>query len=313
MYMAVSIIFIIAGIAAVLWGADTLTSGSVGIARRTGMSELVIGLTIVACGTSMPEFFVSLVSALKHSPGLAIGNIVGSNIFNVLLIAGITAAVCPIAVTPRSVKRDIPFAVAASAALAALCADGEISRIDALILTAGFAFFIYATLRDARGQESPESEKRPMRAWVAAVKIVAGLAGLIIGSNIFVNGASTVASAMGVSDAVIGLTIVACGTSLPELATSVVAARKGSSGIAIGNVVGSNIFNILMILGVTGIICPMRTTGITPLDITVMVISMILLWIFSYTRHRIERWEGAVMAALYVAYTVWLIAGATAA
>ena len=309
--MLLHVLLVIVGIALVLWSAGLLTDGAAGIASRTGMSQLVIGLTVVAMGTSMPEFFVSLVSALRHSPGMAVGNVVGSNTFNVLLITGLTAMVAPITVTPRSIKRDIPFAVAASAMLVVLCFDGVISRLDALLLTLSFAFFMYVTIKGARDGDDDSTPAKPMKVMKAVLLIVGGLAGLIIGSNIFVSHAASVARALGVSDAVIGLTIVACGTSLPELATSLVAARKGNSGIA--NVVGSNIFNILMILGFTGLICPMPIQGLTSADFTVMMLSIILLWLFSYTRLKIERWEGAVMAALYVAYTVWLIAGATAA
>lgn len=311
--MLLHVLLVIVGIALVLWSAGLLTDGAAGIASRTGMSQLVIGLTVVAMGTSMPEFFVSLVSALRHSPGMAVGNVVGSNTFNVLLITGLTAMVAPITVTPRSIKRDIPFAVAASAMLVVLCFDGVISRLDALLLTLSFAFFMYVTIKGARDGGDDSTPAKPMKVMKAVLLIVGGLAGLIIGSNIFVSHAASVARALGVSDAVIGLTIVACGTSLPELATSLVAARKGNSGIAIGNVVGSNIFNILMILGFTGLICPMPIQGLTSADFTVMMLAIILLWLFSYTRLKIERWEGAVMAALYVAYTVWLIAGATAA
>lgn len=303
------IILFIVGIILVLKGADWLTDGSVAVASRLGVSQIVIGLTIVAMGTSMPEFCVSLISALKGTPDLAVGNVVGSNIFNALLIVGVAALVAPMTILKSTVKRDIPFAILASAALLVMCLDNHIGRMDALILLILFAIFMTMTLRGARKDaEEPQGETKTLPTGKAVVFILLGLAGLIIGSNLFVDSASSIARSLGVSDAVIGLTIVAGGTSLPELATSVVSARKGNSGIAIGNVLGSNVFNILFILGITGLIQPMAITGITMVDLSVMVLSMCLLWLFSFTRYRIERWEGAVLTAAFIGYMVWLLA-----
>lgn len=302
------ILEIIIGALLVIKGADWLTSGSVAVATRLGVSQMVIGLTIVAMGTSMPEFCVSLVSAIHQSPGLAIGNIVGSNIFNAMFIVGITAMVAPMAISHTTIKRDVPVAVLASVVLAALCADGLLSRLDAALLFAMFVIYMWLTLRNAR-QEADDSPTS-MSIIKSVVFILLGLAGLVFGSNIFVSGATGIARSLGVSDAVIGLTIVAGGTSLPELATSVVAARKGNSAIAIGNVLGSNVFNILFILGITGMICPMQTLGITWVDFAVMTISMVLLWLFAYTKYIIERWEGALLTALFIGYLSWLVANA---
>lgn len=308
--MLIDILLIILGAVLVLWGAARLTDGAVALAERMGIPQIIIGLTIVAIGTSMPEFSVSLVSALHHSPGLAVGNIVGSNIFNALLIVGVAALVSPITITRSSVKCDIPVTIAASAVLCALAADGNISRLDAAILLAMFALFLWVSLRGAKTDGEAESAggKRPrIKAWKAAALVVIGLAALVAGSNVFVKGASAVAMALGVSEAVIGLTIVAGGTSLPELATSVVAARRGDSGIAIGNVLGSNAFNILMILGATGAICPMPTAGVTMADMLVMLGSMVALWAFSYTKMRIQRWEGGVLVAAFAVYLAYLL------
>jgi len=302
------ILEIIIGALLVIKGADWLTSGSVAVATRLGVSQMVIGLTIVAMGTSMPEFCVSLVSAIHQSPGLAIGNVVGSNIFNAMLIVGITAMVAPMAISHTTIKRDVPVAVLASVVLAALCADGLLNRLDAALLFAMFVIYMWLTLRNAR-QEADDSSTS-MSIIKSVVFILLGLAGLVFGSNIFVSGATGIARSLGVSDAVIGLTIVAGGTSLPELATSVVAARKGNSAIAIGNVLGSNVFNILFILGITGMICPMQTLGITWVDFAVMTISMVLLWLFAYTKYIIERWEGALLTALFIGYLSWLVANA---
>ena len=247
-----NVIFVMIGIVLVLWGADRLTEGAVGLAERMKVSQMVIGLTVVAMGTSMPEFCVSLVSALKGTPDLAVGNIVGSNVFNSLLIVGVAAMLAPMTILKTTVRKDIPFAVLASGALFLLCLDGYIGRVDAGFLLILFVFFMGVTLTTAKPDGETQSEaKKPMKPLVATAWLLVGLACLVFGSNLFVDGATTVAQAIGISDAVIGLTIVAGGTSLPELATSAVAARKGNSGIAIGNVLGSNVFNIFLILGVT--------------------------------------------------------------
>lgn len=225
--MILNILLIIIGVAVVLLGADILTKGSVALAQRMKVSQIVIGLTIVAAGTSMPEFFVSFVSAIKGTPDLAIGNVVGSNIFNALLIVGVSAAVTPIAILKGTVRKDIPFACFASLLLLVLCFDGSISRIDAAILFATFLGFLLFTLKNAKSGDEDENEPLANTSVLKSVVfIIGGLAGLISGSNLFVDSATFVAQQLGVSEAVIGLTIVAGGTSLPELATSVVAAKK---------------------------------------------------------------------------------------
>lgn len=307
--MILNILFIVIGIVLVLWGADRLTDGAVAVAEKMKMPQIVIGLTIVAMGTSMPEFCVSLISALKGTSDLAVGNIVGSNIFNTLLIVGVSALVAPMSIMKTTVRKDIPFALVASALLLIMCLDGDISRIDAAILFVMFLIFMYITLRGAKAQgtDLEEKEKKSMATWPSVVWILVGLACLIGGSNLFVDGATAVATKLGVSEAVIGLTIVAGGTSLPELATSVVSARKGNSGIAIGNVLGSNVFNILAILGLTGVISPMTLKGITMTDLSMMVISIILIWLFSFTKYKIERWEGAILTAVFVGYIYSLL------
>ena len=312
--LILQIVLIAVSIFVVIKGADALTSGGVSLARRMNIPQIVIGLTIVAMGTSMPEFCVSFVSALKGTPDLAVGNIVGSNIFNSLFIVGCAALVAPMTILHSTVRRDIPFALVSSVMLLMMCLDSTISRLDAAILFLFFVVFMVITVRGARqggdAEEAQQAEEKPKSpAWAAAM-IVVGLALLIGGSNVFVDNASALASSLGVSDAVIGLTIVACGTSLPELATSVVSARRGQSGIAIGNVLGSNVFNILMILGITGIIQPMQISGITSVDLSMLVASMILLWLFSYTKYTLSRWEGAVLVAVFLGYISWLVAKA---
>lgn len=312
--MLLNILYIIIGVAVVLWGADRLTDGAVGLAAKMNIPQIVIGLTVVAMGTSMPEFFVSLVSAINETPDLAVGNVVGSNIFNVLLIVGTAAVVAPMVISKTTVKKDIPFAVLASVLLFVFGLDNYISRIDAAILTVVFIIFMIYTVRTgikgaAENKQSSDSEpnKKPMPVWKAILFVLLGLACLIFGSNLFVNAATEVATELGVSQAIIGLTIVAGGTSLPELATSVVAARKGESAIAMGNVIGSNVMNILMILGVTGLICPMQVNGITMIDLGVLLLSISLLWLFSFTKYKVERWEGVVLLAIFTGYMSWLI------
>lgn len=358
--MAINIVLLVLGVIIVLKGADWLTDGAVNIATRFGVSQMVIGLTIVAMGTSMPEFCVSMVSALKGTPDLAVGNVVGSNTLNTLLIVGCSALVAPIMVKRSSVKRDIPFAVVASLLMLLFCLDGAIGRVDAAVLFAGFCLFMFVTLKYAKTteehaetvatsgaamataaaastsvSEAPTSQPSASEASVsqtsapeastsqpsvseasvasmlkAVVMLVVGLLCLIAGSNMFVDNASFVASSLGVSDAVIGLTIVAGGTSLPELATSMVSAKKGNSDIAIGNVIGSNVFNILMIIGITGLVKPMHIAGITTLDLIMMLASMLLMWFFCRTTYKVKRWEGAVLTIVYLAYLTWLIMNA---
>lgn len=307
--LVLNFLLLVAGVVVVLWGADRLTDGAVGLAERMGISQLVIGLTVVAMGTSMPEFCVSLVSAIKGTPDLAVGNVVGSNIFNSMLIVGCAALVAPMTILHSTVKKDIPFALVASVALLMACMDGVISRIDGILLLLFFGVFMYFTLHGAKSEENTSADKTPMSPLKAVLLLLLGLFCLIAGSNVFVDNATAVAHSLGVSDAVIGLTIVAGGTSLPELATSIVAARKGNSSIAIGNVLGSNVFNILLIIGATGFICPMTIEGITSVDLSMMVISMVLLWLFSFTKYTIERWEGGVLTVLFVGYMSYLIFG----
>ena len=328
--MLLNALWIVVGVVLVLWGADRLTEGAVSVAERLRVPQIVIGLTIVALGTSMPELCVSVVSALKGTPDLAVGNVVGSNIFNALLIVGVAALVAPMTILRSTVFKDVPCALVASVVLLMMCQnDWVITRLDGAILFVFFLVFMRLTIKGAtsaqpapqtaqgettQGQTAQEaaadeaSAKQPMKGWLAGLWMVVGLAALIGGSNLFVGGATEVARALNVSDAVIGLTIVAGGTSLPELATSVVAAKKGNSGIAIGNVLGSNVLNILFILGLTGMISPMHIEGITNVDLYMMLVSTIMIWFFSFTKYTIERWEGAVLVLTFGGYMWYLLA-----
>ena len=312
MDLALNIGLIVLGIFLVLRGAERMTDGAVALAQRMKIPQMVIGLTIVACGTSMPEFFVSLTSAIHGSADMAIGNVVGSNIFNTLLIVGVAAVVAPMIIARSTVRKDIPVAFMASILLGVMCLDGVISRIDAAILFVCFLLFMAYTIRSARkGEvEVSEEEQKDYGTGKSVFLIVYGLALLIVGSNIFVDAATFVARTFGVSDAVIGLTIVACGTSMPELATSVVAAKNGQSALAIGNVLGSNVFNILMVLGLTGIISPLQINGITNIDLILQFAAVALVWLFSYTKFKVERWEGALLSLVFLTYLTWLVVNA---
>ena len=312
--------FFFVGLALILLGANGLTDGAAAVAKRFQISDLVIGLTIVALGTSAPELVISVMAALGGSAEMAIGNVVGSNIFNVLMIIGMTAMVKPIQVGQGTLSKEIPLVVLASFALAFMANDiwldggvsNIISRIDGLILLAFFLIFLRYTFAIAHsGGDEGEGEKiKEMPIWKSALFILGGLAGLIYGGQLFVDGASGIASSLGVSESIIGLTIVAGGTSLPELATSVTAALKKNSGIAIGNVIGSNLFNIFFVLGCSASISPLPMGGITNFDMAVLIGSAILFWIVGwfFKKRTITRVEGALMVVCYVAYTAYLIA-----
>ena len=346
--MWLNLLYIIIGVVLVLWGADRLTEGASNVARRMNVSEIIIGLTIVAAGTSAPELFVSFISALKGTPDLAVGNVVGSNVFNTMLIIGCSALVAPMAISKSTVSKDIPFAVAAAVLLYIVCMDGwksphlwgnQITRWDGLLLLAGFACFMAYTFHEAyksgllkrkKPEEDDEDDGRVIfyyeeeekaikhnntpinptkqpNLWLNLFYVVIGLVCLIYGSDLFVGAASSVAVHLGIKQSVVGLTIVAGGTSLPELATSVVAARKGKSAMAIGNVIGSNVFNVLLILGLTAFICPMRIMGITIIDLTAMLVSIVLVWMFAYTKYTVSRREGIVLIAGFFCYMGWLL------
>ena len=310
--MLLNYLLVVVGIALVLFCADKMTDGAVALATKMKIPEMVIGLTIIAIGTSAPELVVSLVSALNDSPNIAVGNVLGSNIFNTLMIVGVTALVCPMVISKSTVKKDIPFAIVGSALLFWFAFDLSIERWEAAVLFAGFIAFMIYTIREGKkgnvdNTEQTDDSVKQMPIWKSLLFIVLGIAGLIYGSDLFVESAKAIAMDWGVSEAVAGLTVVACGTSLPELATSIIAARKGQSALAIGNVLGSNVFNIFMIVGVTGLICPMHGLTITNLDLGMLLGSIFVLWLFSYTKYKIERWEGAVLTFSIVAYITWRV------
>ena len=317
--MILSLISFVAGIALVILGADWLTKGASALARRFNMSELLIGLTIVAIGTSLPELVISTGSALKGSPGLALGNIIGSNIFNGMFILGVTALLCPIKFNAKMLTREIPFNLLASIVLILVSgsmlvggAPGEmITRYGGMLLLCFLAIFVRYTftITNDGGDEDPGEV---LSIGKVVLFIVAGLAALIFGGNVFVDGATEIARLLGLSEAVIGITIVSAGSSLPELAVSVSAARKGNVGIALGNVLGSNILNIFFILGVSATITPIALDGFSCVDYYVLLASSLLIYFVARFGGKavITRFEGAVLVAGYVAYTTWLVMNA---
>jgi len=318
-----NILLLVGGLLLILWGANALTDGASSVAKRYRIPDIVIGLTIVAFGTSAPELTVSVSSALKGSADMAIGNVVGSNLFNSLMIVGVTAMVAPIIVTRNTLLKEIPLCILASLALFVCGNDvllngaweNTIGVSDGLLLLCFFAIFMSYTFAIAKGGQSTENggtdveEIKILPIWKSLLYISGGLAGLIIGGNLFVDGAGGIARGLGVSESVIGLTLVAGGTSLPELATSVVAALKKNPEIAIGNVVGSNLFNIFFVLGCSATITPLHLSGITNLDMIVLILSAVLLWLFGvfFGKRTITRLEGSILVICYVAYTATLI------
>lgn len=314
-------VLLIIGLVLILGGANYLTDGAAAIARKFGLSDLIVGLTIVAFGTSAPELTISVMSAVDGNTGMAIGNVVGSNIFNTLLIIGAVALARPIHIGKGIMVNEIPLVILASVAILAMgCSpwlDGtapEISRVNGILLLLFFVIFmryIFSQAQESKHEQSgqPAGAKPQPRMWLSVIMVVGGLAALIYGGDLFVDKASAIARSWGVSDAIIGLTIVAAGTSLPELATSLVAAVKGNSGIAVGNVIGSNIFNIFLVLGCAAAVRPLPFGGISMLDLGVLTGSALLFWFFGwfFKTRTITRIEGAIMALCYILYITFLV------
>ena len=314
--MFIQIIILLVGLALILFGANFLVDGSSNIARKFGISEFIIGLTIVGIGTSTPEMVVSFISSFQGKADMAIGNVVGSNIFNTLLSLGTTALISPLAITKSNIKRDIPMNIAVCVILILLglkktifnIGSDSIGRIDGLFLLLLFAWYLYKTFKANEPVEEDDSPMRPM--WLATLMIVGGLLGLVAGGRLFVSSASAIASMCGVSDKFIAITVMAGGTSMPELATCIVAAFKGKGQLALGNILGSNISNILLILGGASLIRPLSFSGMTPVDLGVLVISALFL-VLSYVmfiKKSLDRTEGAILLLIEAGYMWYLIA-----
>lgn len=305
----VDILLLCLGISIVLWGADKFTEGAASMARKWNVSEMVIGLTVVSMGTSMPEFVVSFISALEGSADMSVGNVVGSNIFNSLFVVGLSAVFVSLPISKKLLTRDIMFVIFSSLILVALGQDKIVNRFEGLVLLLCFCMYLYYSYYSSKN-EKEEAADATTYGWLKTIVfLVLGIACLVGGGQVLVSSATSLAITCGMSERLVGLTILAVGTSLPELATSVVAARKGSKGIALGNAVGSNLFNIFFILGLSATICPLNINGISTLDWIALIGSSIALFIFGRSDHKITRAEGFFMLSVYILYMVALIMG----
>lgn len=316
--MWLEIILIIVCFAVVLWGADRFTDGACGLARRLKVSELVIGLTVVSLGTSLPEFIVSFMSILRGSGDMSVGNVMGSNIFNILVITGASAVMRSINVEDSILYRHFPICFLASLMLFGFAyGGGIIERWEGLVMAVLFCIYLYYNYRVAMKDRKTPSDS-PLKVentgqeeslWKSLALIVVGMAALVVGGRVLVDNAASLAREIGFSESVIGMTILAGGTSLPELATSVIAARKGSFGLALGNVIGSNIFNIAFVIGFCSSVVPMVVQQITLIDWAVLVGSVALTWLVAATGRKLGKLEGILLVLCYLSYLTWLIFG----
>lgn len=310
------------GLVAIIKGADWLTDGAAAIARRLGVPTIVVGMTIVAIGSSLPEFVVSVTSAIKGSAGMAVGNVVGSNIFNILIILGLTAAIRPLDISRTSVRNDVPYSLLSAIVLGIVAMSGCIERSEGLLLLCFFAIFISYTLslsgnatpavnggEDGGGEEADEAPPAPASWGRSALLCAGGLAALLLGGNWLVDGGAGSARILGMSESLIALTFISIGTSAPELAASVMAARKGDHGMALGNVVGSVVFNVFFVLGTAATISPLTFEDIGPVHLLVLAGSSVVLWLFCFFGQKtyvLSRAEGSLMLLAGLAYYIWL-------
>ena len=314
-----NIFLLLVGLASILVGANFLTDGAAALAQRFRVPEFIVGLTVVAIGTSTPELVVSVLSAIGGQSDMAVGNVVGSNLFNVFVILGVCALIRPLALSQDNIRRDIPVGLGASLLLFVFASDkllhlgvvDRIGRVEGIVMLLLYVAFLWYSVRTAgREGASKSADVRPPKPlWFTLGLVVVGLAALVGGGELFLHHATVIARKLGVSESVIAITLVAGGTSLPELASSVVSLVKGKAGLALGNVLGSNVANIFLILGVSATIRPLTTGGITTLDLAMTVLSSALLFMtaFTFRRRSVDRWEGACFLAIYVAYIWYLI------
>ncbi len=306
--MILNILLLLTGLALIIFGADFLVDGSSAIARKAGISEFVIGLTIVGFGTSCPELVVSLTGALQGNADISVGNVVGSNIFNTLLILGVTAVIAPVAVTRSNSRRDIPITLLVTFLFVTFALTGlKITFFEGVTFLLVFvAYMVYCFKSDQGVSEAVEEKVKSL--WLAILLVLGGLAGLIFGGQLFVNNATAIARAVGVSDKFIAITLLAGGTSFPELATCIVAAAKKKDQLALGNILGSNVFNILLILGTSSLFLPISTFALNWVDLGVLLGSAVMVWMWAYTGHRdrIDRWEAVLMLLTFFGYYTWL-------
>lgn len=315
--MLVQFLILAAGLILILLGANYLVDGASSVAKKFGLSEFIIGVTIVGIGTSAPEMVVSILSALQGKADMAIGNVVGSNIFNTFMILGVTALIAPLTITKDNLKKDIPLNIIVTALLILLgmnfaifgVGENKLCRIDGALMLGIFIWYLWSSFRNGKTDDE-DSDIKICPMWLAAVMILGGLAGLVFGGRLFVDSATEIAKAMGVSDKFIAITIMAAGTSMPELATCVVAALKGRGQLALGNILGSNISNILLILGVSSLITPLSMKGITVVDMGALLISAIFIFlsVYLFKKKQLDRIEGALLLLMEAGYMWYLIA-----
>ena len=321
MEIFIQVLILLFGLILILGGANYLVEGSSSIAKKFGISEFVIGLTIVGIGTSAPEMVVSFLSSLKGNADMAIGNIVGSNIFNTMMILGITALISPLIITKNNLKRDIPLNIGVTVLLILLGMNftlfklggsDQLSRLEGAILLLIFAWYLWRSFKNDSDDQNSEEEsdsKASKNMLTSIIMIVGGLAGLIFGGRLFVDSATAIAKIFGVSDKFIAITVMAAGTSMPELATCVVAALKGKGQLALGNILGSNISNILLILGGAALINPLSFAGMTPVDLGAVLISAIFIFLSAllFRKKCLDRVEGAILLIMEIGYLWYLI------
>jgi cation:H+ antiporter len=300
-------ILLIVGFVLLIKGADLFVDGASSVAAKLKVPSLIIGLTVVSIGTSLPEAAVSVSASLSGNNSISLGNVIGSNIFNLLMVVGVSSAILPIITDRDMLKRDMPINIGVTVLLGILLFDGHLSRLEALLLLLLLVAYMFLLIRSAL-KNRVEAEETKVLSWAKSIVfIVLGMAAIIGGGQLVVNSAKTIALALGMSETLVGLTVVAIGTSLPELVTSVVAARKGDSGIAMGNVIGSNLFNILFILGMAGVIKPLTADAAFFIDTGILLGISALMLLFAFTKRKISRVEGITCVLIYVAYTAYII------
>ena len=315
--MVLMILFLVIGFVLLVKGADLFVDGACDLSAKLRIPAYIVGLTVVAFGTSLPEAAVSITASLQGSNEIAIGNIIGSNMFNTLVVLGASALFAPVAVKGNILKRDFPFCIGITAVMIVLLmtlnhGDIALTRLDGIILLALFAVFMVGSVvmgkKESKLIESAEdSEKADLPMWKCLLFIIIGFVGVVVGGQLTVKGAKELALMAGMSERVVGLTVVAIGTSLPELVTSITATRKGDSGLALGNAIGSNLFNILFILGMSATICPLNVLSESIIDCIILLVSAVILYVFARTKKTMNRWEGIVCVFLYVGYTAYLL------
>lgn len=315
--MLLALLLLIIGFVLLIKGADFFVDGSSSVAKRLKVPSMIIGLTIVAMGTSLPECAVSITASLNNNNALAVSNVIGSNIFNLMVVCGVCALFTPLAVSKDTLKKEFPFSIICAILLAALGAVGmTLGRIDGIVFLVIFAVYLCLMIVSAKNarnealnkelEEEVDEEIKILPVWQCIVYIIGGAVAIKFGGDFVVDGASTIATGFGISQNLIGLTIVALGTSLPELVTSIVAAKKNEVDMALGNVIGSNIFNILLVLGVAGAISPVAFVTENLIDIAILVVMSVVVWIFAWSKKKLVNWHGAVMLVSYVAYLVYI-------